>query len=34
MSNHTMPRKVIKEENGIITLDDGLQLNMTKTDFL
>lgn len=34
MSNSAMQRKVVKEENGIITLDDGLQLNMTKTDFL
>ena len=34
MSNDSMQRKVIKEEDGIITLDDGLQLNMTKTDFL
>lgn len=34
MSNESMQRKVIKEEDGIITLDDGLQLNMTKTDFL
>ncbi len=34
MSNESMQRKVIKEEDGIITLDNGLQLNMTKTDFL
>ena len=34
MSKYSTQLKVVKEENGIITLDNGLQLNMTKADFL
>lgn len=34
MSKYSTQLKVVKEEDGIITLDNGLQLNMTKTDFL
>ena len=34
MAKYSTQLKVVKEENGIITLDNGLQLNMTKADFL
>lgn len=34
MSKTSTQLKVVKEEGGIITLDNGLQLHMTKTDFL